>query len=85
MAASPPPESSTYQRRSPGRRQEKTILTASARLLHDLGQLFEANCKTDLMHRGIQMDRKRRRQLLEKRLAMGHKADDHEETSLEQR
>ena len=79
MAASPPPESSTYQRRSPGRRQEQTILTASARLLHDLGQLFEANCKTDLMHRGIQMDRKRRRQLLEKRLAMGHKVDDHEE------
>ena len=84
VAASPPPESSTYQRRSPGRRQEQTILTASARLLHDLGQLFEDNCKTDLMHRGIQMDRKRRRQLLEKRLALGHRADDHEEQTMGQ-
>ena len=79
------PERTSHPRNSPGQRQEQAILTASARLLHDLGQLFEANCKTDLMHRGIQMDRKRRRQLLEKRLAMGHKADDHEETSLEQR
>ncbi len=79
------PERTSHPRNSPGQRQEQAILTASARLFHDLGQLFEANCKTGLMHRGIQMDRKRRRQLLEKRLAMGHKADDHEETSLEQR
>ena len=75
----PPSESADPKRNSPGRRQDRAILTASARLFHDLGQLFEDNCKTDLMHRGIQMDRKRRRQLLEKRLTMGHKADDHEE------
>lgn len=58
---------------------------AAARLLQNLGQLFEANCKTDLMHRGIQMDRKRRRQLLDKRLALGHRLDDHEEQTMEQR
>ena len=58
---------------------------AAARLLRNLGQLFEDNCKTDLMHRGIQMDRKRRRQLLEKRRAMGHRADDHEDQAIEQR
>ena len=85
MAATPPPESASHPRNSPGQRQEQAILTASAQLFHDLGQLFEANCKTDLMHRGIQMDRKRRRQLLEKRLAMGHRADDHEDQAIEQR
>ena len=58
---------------------------AAVRLLQNLGQLFEDNCKTDLMHRGIQMDRKRRRQLLDKRLALGHRADDHEDQTMEQR
>lgn len=82
--ATPLPESATHPRNSPGQRQEQAILTASARLFHDLGQLFEANCKTDLMHRSILMDRKRRRQLLEKRLAMGHKVDDHEEQASSQ-
>ena len=78
------PERTSHPRNSPGQRQEQAILTASARLFHDLGQLFESNCKTDLMHRGIQMDRKRRRQLLEKRLALGHRADDHEEQTMGQ-
>ena len=79
-AATLPPERTAHQRRGPNQRQQDlAAIAAIARLFHDLGQLFESNCKTDLMHRGIQMDRKRRRQLLEKRLAMGHKADDHEE------
>ena len=30
------------------------------------------------MHRGLQIDRKRRQQLRERRLAMGHKPDDYE-------
>ena len=48
------------------------------RLLYHMSRIFENNCKTDAMHRGLQIDRKRRRQLREKRLAMGHKPDDHE-------
>ena len=31
------------------------------------------------VHRGLQIDRKRRQELQRKRLAMGHKPDDHEE------
>ena len=48
------------------------------RLLYHMSRIFEDNCKTDAMHRGLQIDRKRRRQLQERRLAMGHKPDDHE-------
>ena len=48
------------------------------RLLYHMSRIFEDNCKTDVMHRGLQIDRKRRRQLRERRLALGHKPDDHE-------
>ena len=48
------------------------------RLLYHMSRIFEDNCKTDVMHRGLQIDRKRRQQLRERRLAMGHKPDDHE-------
>ena len=47
-------------------------------LLYHMSRIFEDNCKTDAMHRGLQMDRKRRQQLRQRRLAMGHKPDDHE-------
>ena len=49
------------------------------RLLYHMSRIFEDNCKTDVMHRGLQIDRKRRHQLRERRLALGHKPDDHEE------
>ena len=48
------------------------------RLLYYMSRIFEDNCKADAMHRGLRMDRKRRRQLRERRLAMDHKPDDHE-------
>ena len=44
-----------------------------------MSRIFEDNCRTDAMHRGLQIDRKRRQELQRKRLAMGHKPDDHEE------
>ena len=47
-------------------------------LLYHMSRIFEDNCKTDAMHRGLQIDRKRRQQLRERRLALGHKPDDHE-------
>ena len=52
---------------------------AVIRMLHDMSRIFEDNSKVDQIHRGLQIDRKRRRELQRKRLAMGHKADDHEE------
>ncbi len=52
---------------------------AVVRMLHHMGRIFRDNATADATHKGIQIDRKRRRQLQEKRIAMGHKLDDHEE------
>ena len=49
------------------------------RMLHHMSRIFEDNGKADQIHRGLQIDRKRRQELQRKRLAMGHKPDDHEE------
>jgi hypothetical protein len=49
------------------------------RMLHHMSRIFEDNSKIDQIHRGLQIDRKRRQELRHKRLAMGHKPDDHEE------
>ena len=53
--------------------------TAVVRMLHHMGRIFRDNAVADATHKGIQIDRKRRRQLQEKRIAMGHKPNDHEE------
>lgn len=53
--------------------------SAVIRMLHHMGRIFRDNAVTDATHRGMQIDRKRRKQLQEKRIAMGHKPDDHEE------
>jgi hypothetical protein len=52
--------------------------TAVIRMLHHMSRIFRDNTVADTTHKGIQIDRKRRSQLQEKRIAMGHKADDHE-------
>ena len=52
---------------------------AVVRMLHHMGRIFRDNAVADATHKGIQIDRKRRRQLQEKRIAMGHKPDDHED------
>ena len=51
------------------------------RMLHHMGRIFEDNSKADGTLYGLRIDRKRRRELQRKRLAMGHKPDDHEEIS----
>ena len=65
--------------------QEKGPAVAAAvfRMFYHMGRIFEDRCLTDTMQRGIQIDRKRRRQLLEKKMAMGHKADDHENEEIQ--
>ena len=50
-------------------------------MLHHMGRIFEDNSKADGTLYGLRIDRKRRRELQRKRLAMGHKPDDHEEIS----
>ena len=58
---------------------ELTVGEAIVRMLHHMSRIFEDNSKMDQIHRGLQIDRKRRRELQRKRLAMGHMPDDHEE------
>ena len=56
-----------------------TVGEAVVRMLHHISRTFEDNSKIDQIHRGLQIDRKRHQELQRKRLAMGHKPDDHEE------
>ena len=56
-----------------------SIASAVVRMLHHMSRIFRENATADATHKGMQIDRKRRRALQEKRIAMGHKPDDHEE------
>ena len=56
-----------------------TVGETVVRMLHHMSGIFEDNSKLDQIHRGLQIDHKRRQELRRKRLAMGHKPDDHEE------
>ena len=49
------------------------------RMLHSMGEIFREQTGTDQIHRGMQIDRKRRSELMRKRIAAGHKVDDHED------
>ena len=57
---------------------EPQLMLAATRLLYHMGRIFQDN---SLPQTGAvqHIDRKRRRQLQEKRIAHGHKPDDHEE------
>ncbi len=48
-------------------------------LLHSIGQIFRDNAQVVDSTRGHRTDRKLRRKIQEKKIAMGHKPDDHEE------
>ena len=60
-------------------RQGSHIGMAVLRMLRNMGNIFQEQMVSDSTRLGLHIDRKRRRQLQEKRLAMGHKQDDHEE------
>ena len=55
------------------------LLNATARLFHQMGQIFRDNAAPPSNPMGIRIDSKRRKKLIQKRLAMGHKQDDHEQ------
>ena len=48
-------------------------------LFHNMGRIFREQSAADTIQAGLHIDKKRRRMLQEKRMALGHKADDHEE------
>ena len=56
-----------------------SVMLAVTRLLHHAGRIFQDNSVPKSRPVGIQIDRKRLKKLQEKRIALGHKPDDHEE------
>ena len=55
------------------------LLNSSVRLFHQMVQIFHENAVPPSNPMGIRIDSKRRKKLMQKRLAMGHKQDDHEQ------
>ena len=56
-----------------------TVMLSVTRLLHHMSRIFQEQMPALSVPGGVQIDRKRLAQLREKKIAMGHKADDHEE------
>ena len=56
-----------------------SAMLAVTRLLHHMSRVFRDNSVPKSRPGGIQIDRKRLKKLQEKRIALGHKLDDHEE------
>ena len=53
------------------------LLNSTVRLFHQMGQIFRDNVVPPSNPMGIRIDSKRRKKLMQKRLALGHKQDDH--------
>lgn len=64
-------------------RQDSSSLPSAIRavnsLLHSIGRIFQDNARIMDSTQGQHTDRKLRRRIQEKKMAMGHKPDDHEE------
>lgn len=56
-----------------------SVMLAATRLLHHMSRIFQDNSLPKTSPVGMRIDRKRLQKLREKKLAMGHKPDDHEE------
>ena len=56
-----------------------SVMLSVTRLLHHMGRIFQEQIPAPSVPGGIRIDRKRLAQLREKKIAMGHKPDDHEE------
>lgn len=57
-----------------------SVFLAATKLLHHMGQIFRENSIPPAAPVGQQTGRKLRRRIREKKIALGHKPDDHEET-----
>ena len=63
----------------PVRLPSEYLLNSTVRLFHQMGQIFRDNAAPPSNPMGIRIDSKRRKKLMQKRLVMGHKQDDHEQ------
>ena len=55
------------------------VMIAVTRMLYALSKVFQQNSTPQTGPRFAVIDRKRRREMLDKRIAMGHREDDHED------
>ena len=55
------------------------LLNSTVRLFHQIGRIFRDNAAPPSNPMGIRVDSKRRKKLIQKRLALGHKQDEHEQ------
>lgn len=62
------------------RQEPPNILLSATRLLYHMGKIFQGSAPAP-QNSGVQIDRKRLAKLRRMRMAAGHKADDHEQTS----
>ena len=60
-----------------GEQEPPSVLLSATRLLYHMGNIFRDNAPAPTAN-GVQIDRKRLAQLRQKRVALGHKPDDHE-------
>ena len=76
-----PQQKVTHHQRTQTHRAVSHADTAQCvlQLFHNMGRIFREQSASDAIQTGLHIDRKRRRMLREKRMALGHKADDHEE------
>ena len=58
---------------------QPSLMLGVSRVLHHMSRIFRDNTLPQSNQGGLQIDRKRRKQLQRKRMALGHKANDHEE------
>ena len=60
-----------------GDQEPPSVLLSATRLLYHMGNIFRDNAPAPAAN-GVQIDRKRLAQMRQKRVALGHKPDDHE-------
>lgn len=81
-AESAPPSSEPQEAKAPSpllRGDVSPVVQSATRLLHHMSRIFQNNAPPSPGSK-IQIDKKLRRKLRQKKIAQGHKADDHEDT-----
>ena len=72
-------ENTSFTPSRPAQLPTEYLLNSTIRLFHQMGQIFRDNAAPPSNPMGIRIDSKRRKKLMQKWLAMGHKQDDHEQ------
>ena len=72
-------ENTSFTPSRPAQLPTEYLLNSTIRLFHQMGQIFRDNAAPPSNPMGIRIDSKRRKKLMQKRLSMGHKQDDHEQ------